>query len=398
MAISELQIALIGAGAAGVAAVWGYNIWQDRQHRKTADRIFKGGHGDALLPDDPVPSEDPATDSDKRREPLERLEPRFSDETLHDLPESVAQPLEASAAADTVIDHAGADTLPPVEDAGQPFSLPAEFADELADCVLHLAAVEAVPAPAVQAMQNVWASQLTKPVRWLAKSDVDGNWQAVAVDDVGRYREWAVALQLADRRGAVSDGELARFFDGVQQLAQQTSAALELPGRGETVIRAAHLDEFCASVDIQFVLHVVEASGGVFAGTKLRGVAEAAGLVLEADGVFRARDELGGEFFTVANLGAERLDADSIKSLATHGLTLSLDVPRVTNGTLAFDRMLATARQLAATLGGVLVDAQRAPLSDAMIAAIRAKTAELQQRMHDGSIVPGSARALRLFS
>jgi hypothetical protein len=33
-----------------------------------------------------------------------------------------------------------------------------------------------------------------------------------------------------------------------------------------------------------------------------------------------------------------------------------------------------------------------------MIAAIRAKTAELQQRMNDGGIVPGSVRALRLFS
>jgi len=196
----------------------------------------------------------------------------------------------------------------------------------------------------------------------------------------------------------VSDGELARFFDGVQHVAQQTAATVELPSRGEIVMRAASLDEFCAAVDIQFVLHVVEATGGVFAGTKLRGVAEAAGLALEGDGVFRARDEAGRELFTVANLGAERLEAESIKSLATHGLTLSMDVPRVSDGAAAFDRMLAIARQLAAALGGVLVDAQRAPLSDAMIDAIRAKTAELQQRMRDGGIAPGSTRALRLFS
>jgi FtsZ-interacting cell division protein ZipA len=102
--------------------------------------------------------------------------------------------------------------------------------------------------------------------------------------------------------------------------------------------------------------------------------------------------------FTVANLGAERLEADSIKSLATHGLTLSLDVPRVTDGKLAFDRMLATARQLAGVLGGVLVDAQRAPLADAMIDAIRARTGELQARMNEAGIAPGSTRALRLFS
>ncbi len=36
MVLSELHLALIGAGAAGVAAIWGYTSWQDRQHRKTA--------------------------------------------------------------------------------------------------------------------------------------------------------------------------------------------------------------------------------------------------------------------------------------------------------------------------------------------------------------------------
>jgi FtsZ-interacting cell division protein ZipA len=79
-------------------------------------------------------------------------------------------------------------------------------------------------------------------------------------------------------------------------------------------------------------------------------------------------------------------------------VTFSIDVPRVSDGRAAFERMLGVARQLAGALGGVLVDAQRAPLADAMIAAIRAKTIELQQRMRDGGIDPGSPRALRLFS
>jgi hypothetical protein len=383
MAISELQIALIGAGVAGVAMVWGYNIWQDRQHRKTADRIFKGGHGDALLPEENGPETSSGVHDD------ERQEPHFGDEGR-----DPAEPSGAEDGAETLAANA---TQEPQDSAPLPV-FPVDSVDAVADCVLRLTAAEPVPAPAVWAMQNAWAGELSKPVQWLAKRTADGDaeaaWQAVDAHDSGRYGEWAVAIQLADRRGPISDAELARFFDGVQQLAQQAAAALELPSRGEIVMRAAALDEFCAAVDIQFVLHVVEASGGVFAGTKLRGVAEAAGLALEADGVFRARDAADGELFTVANLGAERFDADTIKSLATHGLTLSLDVPRVTDGTLAFDRMLATARQLAGALGGVLVDAQRAPMVD----AIRARTAELQQRMRDGGIAPGSQRALRLFS
>ncbi len=371
MALSELHLALIGAGVVGVVMVWAYNAWQDRQHRKTADRIFNGGQSDALLTDDVA----------SRPESGERLEPSFA----------------------AAIDEAGAgdDSSAPTEMEAGAAAMPAfpvDCVDEVADCVLRFMAAEPIPATAVQAMQATWAGELSKPLRWLAKGDGDEGWQRIAADDLGRYRDWAVTLQLVDRRGPASDGELARFFDGVQSVVQQAGATLELPSRGEMVMRAAALDEFCAAVDIQFVLHVVDATGGAFAGTKLRGVAEAAGLILEDDGVFRARDANGGELFTVANLGVERLDAETLRSLATHGLTLSLDVPRVADGVAAFDRMLAIAQQLTTALGGVLVDAQRAPLADAMIAAIRAKTGELQARMNEAGIQPGSPRALRLFS
>lgn len=387
MAISELQIALIGAGVVAVGMVWGYNAWQDRRHRKAADQIFKGGQGDALLDGQPAATpETPVAEEHIRREPGERHEPRFVDDAS-EVEESIG------AAGDS-----GGD-LAPAEPESEPQPvLPIEYADSVVDCVLSLTAANAVPAPAVWVMQNAWAGELSKPLHWLVRNEADGVWRQVDAHDSGRYREWVAALQLADRRGPVSDSEVARFFDGVQQVARQSAAELELPSRSATVLRADRLDQFCASVDIQFVLHVVEALGGVFQGTKLRGVAEAAGLALEGDGVFRARDAAGGEMFTVANLGTERLDAESIKSLATHGLTLSLDVPRAADGVAAFDRMLATARQLAATLGGELVDAQRVPLSVAMIDAIRARTAELQQTMRDGGIAPGSVRALRLFS
>ncbi len=387
MAISELQIALIGAGAIGVAIVWGYNVWQDRQHRKTADRIFKGEQGDALL----------GTDADQAAAPEaggERREPRFADSANP----VDADPSAATAAEAIFAETSAADAAMPAPDAAPAAALPEQWADDVADCVLRLTTTEPIPASELWAMQNAWAGDLEKALHWLIHNEADGTWHRVDAGDSGYYRQWVAALQLVDRRGPVSDGELGHFYDGVQQIAQQTGAELEMPARGDTLMRAGALDEFCAAVDIQFVLHVVEATGGVFAGTKLRGVAEAAGLALEADGVFRARDVDGGELFSVANLGSERLDAETIKSLATHGLTLSLDVPRVSDGVQAFDRMLATAQQLTGALGGVLVDAQRAPLADAMIAAIRAKTVELQQRMCDAGIVPGSTRALRLFS
>ena len=60
---SELQIALIGAGLAAVVLVVGYNKWQERKHRRDAERAFRSDHRDVLL----EPREEPA--ASERREP-----------------------------------------------------------------------------------------------------------------------------------------------------------------------------------------------------------------------------------------------------------------------------------------------------------------------------------------
>lgn len=380
MALSELHIALIGAGVTGVLMVWGYNIWQDRKHRKTAERIFSGAATDAAQTE----AEAPAAADEGRQEPT------FSAEVPaeHDAPavESPAVPPEAAVEMPA--------PAPSVARTGTPADI-----DDIADCTLRFSATSPIAAPILQSVQRAWSAEISKPLTWLARGAEAGGWLRIAADDEGSYREWAAGLQLVDRRGPVSPGELAAFVAGVQSLTQQTGATLEtIPDVDEVAANANALDQFCAGVDIQFVLHVVDATGGTFPGTKLRGLAEASGLVLEADGLFHARDDAGGETFSLGNLGTERFDGESLRSLATHGLTFTIDVPRVSDGRTAFESMLGAARQIAGALGGVLVDAQRAPLSDAMIAAIRAKTIELQQRMRDGGIDPGSTRALRLFS
>ena len=125
---------------------------------------------------------------------------------------------------------------------------------------------------------------------------------------------------------------------------------------------------------------------------------EAAGLCLLEDGSFHALDDARMTRFTLSNIGAELFVADAMKSLAAQGVTLSLDVPRVADGPAVFDPMMAVARQLTGALGGTLVDAHGSPLTPEMIASIRAKVGELQQRMAHHQIVAGRVRALRLFS
>lgn len=414
MAISELQLGLFAAGGAAIAAVWGYNIWQERKHRKAAERLFKGEQADVLLDEaETSPSSDDAAGhsseplEDARHEPGERLEPTLG------FPEPEPEPEPAFVAA--VAPEPTAIAEMPVapgdiptassESAPSAASLEAPLvvidtdvspADPFSDCVVRFNLPAAVSAASVMAEQVGWSAMISKPLIWLGRNPGDA-WSAIGATSVGHYRDWVAALQLADRRGAVSERELVQFLDGIGHSVRVLGAEIELPDIGEVLQRAVELDAFCASVDVQFGIHVVEASGGSFAGTKLRGVCEAAGLILGGDGCFHSVNESGAEEFRIANIGEGRFAAESLRSLTTQGVSLTIDVPRVAEGAAAFTRMITTAQQLARGLGGVLVDVHRAPLADAMISGIRAKIVELQQQMKAADIPPGSARALKLF-
>ena len=46
--MTELQMGLIGLGAAAVVGVLGYNKWQEYRQRKLAEAMLKRGHDDVL--------------------------------------------------------------------------------------------------------------------------------------------------------------------------------------------------------------------------------------------------------------------------------------------------------------------------------------------------------------
>lgn len=375
--MNDLQVALVAAGAAAVAGVWGYNKWQERQHRRLAENIFKGGQPDVLL-DKETPGAEPSL-GDTQVNTLEAEDPAIGD---------FDEPVTAAPAS---TDGANAE-----DDARLPLP-PPEYADEVADCVVRMDFAEPVPAPALWAMQARWAGRVGKAMSWLGFDDAQDAWRRLSAHDAGRYGVVCAAVQLADRQGAVTDAELSTVFDGVREIVGQCAGVAELPDQEETLVGARALDEFCAGVDLQVGVNVVS-TGEPFAGTKLRGVAEAAGLTLREDGSFHALDDAGMTRFTLSNIGAELFVADAMKSLATQGVTLSLDVPRVTEGPVVFDAMMAAARQLTGALDGALVDAHGSRLTPEMIAGIRAKVGELQQKMAHHRIDAGSVRALRLFS
>ena len=144
-------------------------------------------------------------------------------------------------------------------------------------------------------------------------------------------------------------------------------------------------------------LNVIASDTHPFSSEAIHTQACAAGLVLERDGVYHARDAGGHTLFTLTNQEEEPFPPDG-RGLTTHGVTLLFDVPRVANGVNVFDRMIEFGFNLADRLSGRLVDDNGRGVSNDSLNRDRARLQEFYVRMEKRDMPPGGERALRLFA
>lgn len=432
--ISELQLSLLAIGVLSVGGVWGYNVWQERKHRKAAQEVFRGEQRDVLMRQAPADAAAAHSVAAEAAAPLgERIEPVFiapeedaaagavAREVAEPLDQPFDQPLEPPVAEERLEPGVGthveahvephADAKPaaaeesevPVLDAVVESGPPTELADDIIDCVVHLNAPELVSAPLFWAAQRQILSRLANRIVWSGLDENSGRWQRLHANDANSYRHLVAALQLADRNGPVAADDLALYCDGVRQLAAHYQAQVIVPVVADVLVRARSLDEFCAGVDWRLSINLVHREGKGLPLAALVQLAEIAGLrprdktQKADDGLLHAVDGQGVTVFTLGLLGGQPFGAEEAAQSAA-GITLTLDVPRIADGVAAFDRMSQLAHHVVTRLEAVIVDDQRMPLSDEVLAMIRAKIGEFQQKMAANQIPAGGRRALRLYA
>ncbi|MBI3529627.1 MAG: cell division protein ZipA C-terminal FtsZ-binding domain-containing protein [Betaproteobacteria bacterium] len=373
-----MQIGLAMLGVLVVAAVVAFNWWQERQFRQRGEEAFPGRHDDVLL-NHPVmravsatasaPSQQHSLDEPRIEPSMEpRMEPHL------DTASEVAMPASAGVPKFTV--------------GGVP---QAEI-----DYIAEIRAAEFIAVEKLVRMQQNLPG-LSRRISFVGLNYQTKSWEALTPDDA-RYTSVCVALQLVDRSGPVNDQQLREFGEAVRNAASEMAAIAELPDFVPALEQAVALDEFCADVDVLVGINVIANTGQVFHGTKIRALAEAAGLQLQSSGVFHCHDEQGGALFSLDNQESEPFLIDRIRNITTPGITFLLDVPRIANGLRVFDRMVAMSRSFADSLDGTLADDNRVLLNDSGLARIRTQLRAIYTAMEQRGIEAGSPLALRLFS
>src|SRR5688500_9864240 len=433
--LSELQISLIAIGIVVVLGVVFFNWMQQRHYRRGAEEALGSKHEDVLLRTGVSDGED------------ERIEPQLGKEPLH---ESFGEPDAESAGitepAQPTPESAQVTPEPaPVKPEPGPVKPePAPVKPEVAEVRLEAAQVKpeprirpAMPVPpigpgstpvsrrmadsggAADAVDyvvvinrgtSITDSSLSellqrkfdfgKPVRWLGQRDAEGSWEEITAESnsKGSYINLRVYLQLADRNGRVSEVSLSEFRDMAENFATHVKAAANCPDIPQAYAQALFLDEFCTQVDVMVGINIISKDNSVFTGAKIHVLAETSGFKPGSDGLFHYRDENNATLFSFGNYEASPFLPNKMRTLITHGITFLLDVPRVANGEIVFGQMMYLAENFTDVLGGVMVDDNRAPLSDSGIRKIRQQLSAIQSVMLARGIPAGGETALRLFA
>jgi hypothetical protein len=371
--MSDLQLGLLAIGVAVVVGVIAYNRWQEARLRRRAEGAFASRHDDALL--------------------------RGGGGAATEAAPAVRVPAAEPAQVDRTIEHMLVVDVPPAPQAPEASAVPlaATGLDPAVDYIAELACARPVAgADLARHAEALLEEGLVRPVQWEGYDEARALWRPVGPET--RYARLRVGVQLTNRAGPIEDEDLAAFCGEVQEVALAIAAQADFPDTDEAVARAQELDRFCAGVDVQIGLSVIGSESHAFSGSKLRSLAESAGMTIGRDGRFHRYAEDGTELFSLSNLEPMPFHAETMKTLQTRGVTALFDVPRVSASPSAFRRFIDFAHQLEQALGGVLVDDNRKPIGQAALEAIGQQLESIHGTMAARGIPAGGPLALRLFS
>ncbi|TAN85066.1 MAG: hypothetical protein EPN14_01445, partial [Gallionella sp.] len=336
--MSELQTVLLAIGFGVIVAVYAVGWWQQRQHRRKFGAAFKAAHADALY------QENAATPAPQAEQPAlaEAVEEAAGEAFLY----------PGGAAGELAEKPAAAEPAPAVQPVAEAGALPDEscaLLDMRSDFIIELHLAE--PGPAA-VLDGLWQRKFDfgKPVQVCGLTLNAHRWERAIADSQTLYARFSIALQLVDRGGAISAAKLADFRDLVLGLAKKIKADTTVPDLNETHRHAVDLDKICAEVDQMVGINLVPPGERLLPGGKIAQAAALRGMALESDGAFHLPDARGHSLFSLINQDAGPFQHHTLGTFSTAGITLLLDVPRVENPAMQFDRMVGAAHELAREL------------------------------------------------
>lgn len=409
--MSDLQLSLLVLGAIVVAAVLAFNWYQERNYRKRAERALETPADDPLL--DIVPANVNLGGDDLLSKPIAK---RPTAPASGDAPATVGLSgftpgqFASSTAAAPALQSSSAPSArsaaPAAPRAETQLSMPSapakpataqERPEPVVDYHITIESKESLTDKEVSDLEEC-VSTLPRAVHLAGYDQTIGKWVTLGARAGDHYRRLRFSMQLADRQGIATPVDFEEFTTQLRETAERLDLKPIIPDTRPFQKRAQELDKFYETADIAIGISVIADGDTKFEGRNIVTLAEGAGMELQPDGLFHYESKPGVTQFTLDNHDPEPFFADNLALLKTTGVTFLFDVPRASEGLVAYDKMVAIVKQFATTLGGVIVDDNREPLNEAGLDATRRLLETVYESMADEGIDPGSPTAQRLFA
>lgn len=268
--------------------------------------------------------------------------------------------------------------------------------DALIDCIVPLSLPHEISGDLALAALPPTRRVGTKPF-FVEGRAADGAWESLHAGV--RYVGLQAGVQLANRAGALNEIEFSEFVQKVTAYADAVGGDAEFPDMHGEVTRAKELDQFASAHDAQLSFTV-----------RARAVAWSTGYVAQhaarqglVAGAIPGRMVLPASAVGLPPILALSFDtqaalSDDPEQSALRSLDLALDVPLVDRSERPYPRLRDLAVALAASMDGVITDAQGHVISRDAMDAIGADLEHLYDTLEARDLAAGSPQARRLFS
>lgn len=352
----SLTVGLAVLGGLVLAAVVAHGAWVQRKH---APRVASLQDADKKAPAERM---EPGLDAGLHQEPGDEADPGLESPLLRMAPLADKKP-----ALDALIDGMASLTL------DEPIS--------------GDAALSALP-PTRRAGSKPFA---------IEGRNAALDWESLRAGQI--YGALQAGVQLANRTGALTEIEFSEFVQKVQTYADAVGAVAEFPDMRHEVARAKELDQFANTHDAQ-LLFTLRAKTVAWSTGYVHQHAARQGFVA---GAIPGRMVLPASMHGMPAILSLSFDTQAAMSedpeqSALRSLDLALDVAQVDRSERPYARLRDVAISLAASMDGVITDAQGQIISRDAMDAIGADLEHLYDTLESRDLAAGSPQARRLFS
>lgn len=275
--------------------------------------------------------------------------------------------------------------------------------DQRIDFIIHLPLHSPVERDSVLGIYRQNEYTLDRPHALYGRHPKTGRWSNLERDPVRtRFAELALAIQLADAKGAVSESELNGLASIAVDIADQQSCRTVFLTTFEQALEwGRELDRFCRTHDLLASINILSNSAAGFGGRAIDQAAHRIGMQYGVHNIYHmiGREGSGQRvLFSLANLRQPgEFDLEKLAELKTPGVILFMIVPCVPDPGQAFARLAGAANSLCRLLDGRSADQEGRALTPDGLKAIRVQVDRIAVDMRAYGIPPGSETAVRLF-